>query len=721
MRCTILTLALNVVLATAGCPYMDGGSSGAQNSKRSNPHVTGDDGFLDQFTVEDAGEYTTTDFGTPVDDLHSLKAGKRGATLLEDFVLRTKITRFDHERIPERAVHARGAAAHGYFESYADWSNITAAGFLGKAGKQTPVFLRFSTVAGSRGSADTARDVHGFALRFYTDEGNYDIVGNNIPVFFIQDAIQFPDLIHAVKPSPEKEIPQAATAHDSAWDFFSQNPSTMHTLMWALSGHGIPRSYRHLDGFGIHTFRFVTDAGKSKLIKYHFKTKQGRASLVWQEALALSGQNPDFHREDLFNAIEAGHFPEWEVGVQIMDEDDVLRFGFDLLDPTKIVPVETVPITPIGKFVLNRNPRNYFAEVEQAMFSPGHVVRGIDFSDDPLLQGRLFSYVDTQLNRNMGSPNFEQIPINRPRNTVHNNNRDGAGQQLIPLNKAAYTTNSLNGGAPFPANQSAGRGFFTAPKRTVDAAYVREISPTFLDYWTQPRLFFNSLSAAEQQMVVNAARFELSKLTSPAVQTASLAQFNLISHDLAVRVASALGLTAPDAVDTYYHANKTADVGVFSSGQLPSIATLNIALLASVSDASSLSTAAALKTLFKAKGANVKVVAERLAAGVDATYAAADAVLFDGVIALGTPAPAASALYPAGRPAQILRDAFWYGKPVAAPQRVLRSVGVAAGEGVFTAPAGEKVAAFGGAFEQGLRTFKFTGRFVEDEEDDKEY
>ncbi|KAH6919205.1 catalase-like domain-containing protein [Coprinopsis sp. MPI-PUGE-AT-0042] len=692
---------VNALLVSAACPFMDSGSSleKRQEPSPAGERLPGDDGFLDEFVVDDSDVYATTDFGTPVNDRTSLKAGRRGPTLLEDFVLRTKITRFDHERIPERVVHARGAGAHGYFESYQDWSNITAAGFLGKAGEQTPVFLRFSTVAGSRGSADVVRDVHGFSLRFYTDEGNYDIVGNNVPVFFIQDAMQFPDLVHAVKPRPDKEMPQAGTAHDTAWDFFSRNPSTMHTLMWALSGHGIPRSYRHMDGFGVHTFRFVTDEGKSKLVKFHFTSKQGKASLIWPEAQALNGKNPDFHRQDLWDAIEDGNYPEWEMGVQVMEEEDVLKWGIDLLDPTKIVPVEYVPITPLGKLVLNRNVRNYFAETEQSMFCPGHVVRGIDFSDDPLLQGRLFSYVDTQLSRNMGSPNFEQIPINRPRSPVHNNNRDGAGQQMIHSNIYAYGENTLNNGAPQPANQTHGNGFFTAPSRQMDTAFLREVSPTFTDFWSQPRMFWNSLPATEQQMIVNAARFELSNVQSAAVRRNSLIQFNRISNEFANRVAAGLGAQALEPDATYYNENKTANVATFDQGPLPSVVGFK---------------------RFKEKGMKSVIVAEILVEGVDATYSTSDAVLFDAVVAVDATQEMfekGSSLYPTGRPAQILRDAFNYGKPVGAAgsgkagfdSSVVSKAGSDEAEaGVYIV---DDMAELTGQIEEGLKTFKFTSRY----------
>ncbi|KAK7041614.1 hypothetical protein VNI00_009204 [Paramarasmius palmivorus] len=719
MRAIFVVIVTAAVLSSATCPY-SATYEDEHLSRRENP---GEDGFMDQFVVDDSSSYTTTDFGTPVDDTHSLKAGQRGPTLLEDFVLRTKITRFDHERIPERAVHARGAAAHGYFESYGDWSNLTAASFLASAGKQTPIFLRFSTVAGSRGSADTARDLHGFALRFYTDQGNYDIVGNNAPVFFIQDAMQFPDLVHSVKPRADNEIPQAATAHDSAYDFFSQNPSTLNALMWAISGHGIPRSYRHIDGFGVHTFRFVTRDGNSKLIKWHFKSKQGRASLIWAEALALAGQNPDFHRKDLFDSISAGQFPEWEVGVQIVDEEDVLKYGFDMLDPTKMLPETLVPVTLLGKFVLNQNVRNYFAETEQAMFSPGHVVPGIDFSDDPLLQGRLFSYVDTQLNRNMGSPNFEQIPINRPRNGVHNNNRDGAGQQFIHTNVNPYTFNTLNNGFPKPANQSVGNGFFSAPARKiVDAHYVREISPTFLDYWTQPRLFYNSMLPVERQMMVNALRFELSHVQSEVVRQNFIAQINRIDNDFAKRVALAIGVDAPSPDSAYYHDNTTTALSVFNT-TLITIAGLNVGILATTSSSSSIQQASAIAKALHDKGANGVVIAETMAQGVDTTYMSSDAVLFDGIVItdgtnslFDSASASTSSFYPPQRPMSIVRDAFYYGKPIASvgsASQVMGTFAAASQPGIYMTNSTD--GDFVDNFESGLKQFKFVDRYPMDQ------
>ncbi|KAL2802243.1 catalase B [Aspergillus granulosus] len=706
--------------ANAACPYMTGELGRRDTENQQATEATEE--FLSQYYLNDEDTYMTSDVGGPIEDQNSLKAGERGSTLLEDFIFRQKIQRFDHERVPERAVHARGAGAHGVFTSYGDFSNITAASFLHGEGKETPVFVRFSTVAGSRGSSDLARDVHGFATRFYTDEGNFDIVGNNIPVFFIQDAIRFPDLIHAVKPRGDNEIPQAATAHDAAWDFFSQQPSTLHTLLWAMSGHGIPRSLRHVDGFGVHTFRFVNDNGESKLVKFHWKTLQGKASLVWEEAQQISGKNPDFMRQDLFESIEAGRYPEWELAVQIMNEEDQLRFGFDLFDPTKIVPEELVPLTKLGKMTLNRNPRNYFAETEQIMFQPGHVVRGVDFTEDPLLQGRLFSYLDTQLNRN-GGPNFEQLPINQPRVPIHNNNRDGAGQMFIPLNPNAYTPNTLNSGSPKQANQTNGRGFFTAPDRSVTGNLVRALSSTFDDVWSQPRLFFNSLLPAEQQFIVNAMRFETSNVKSDVVKQNVIIQLNRISHDLASRVASAIGVEVPEPDNTYYHDNTTADVGTFGL-PLKSLAGLKVGVLASVNAEQSFSAATTLSSELSSQGVDVVVVAERLASGVNQTYSASDAIQFDAVVVapgaedlFTNTVTATSTLYPAGRPSEILTDAFRFGKPVAAVgtgSAAFESVGINTdGEGVYVTNSVDE--AFVGNVQEGLTTFRFVERFPIDE------
>ena len=554
-----------------------------------------------------------------------------------------------------------------------------------------------------------------------------DIVGNNIPVFFIQDAIRFPDLIHSVKPSPDNEIPQAATAHDSAWDFFSSQPSTMHTLFWAMAGFGIPRSYRHMDGFGVHTFRFVKADGSSKLIKWHFKTKQGKASLVWEEAQVLSGKNADYHRKDLWDAIETGNAPSWELSVQVVDEDKATAFGFDLLDPTKIIPEELALLVPLGIMTLNQNPTNYFAETEQVMFQPGHIVRGIDFTEDPLLQGRLFSYLDTQLNRN-GGPNFEQIPINMPRNAaIHNNNRDGAGQMFIHKNKYHYTPNTLNKGYPLQANQTEGRGFFTAPDRKVerDARLVRELSPTFNDFYTQPRLFFNSLTPAEQQFVVNAIRFEASNVQNVQVKKNVLAQLNRVSNDVAKRVAEALGLEAPAPDPTYYHDNVTAGISIFGE-PLPTVATLHVGVLASVKNKGSLEQAAKLKEALEKDGLVVTIVGEYLGGQVGQTYSAADATGFDAVVVasgaekLFSGKGSSSALFPAGRPGQVLVDAYRWGKPVGGlgkAKAALEAVGVPfKGAGVY---GGNDVGKFVGELEEGLKVFRFTDRFALDGDDDE--
>ncbi|KAI5867963.1 CATB protein [Durotheca rogersii] len=725
MSLAITSTALLGILGLAsagGCPFAD---PGALRARADAPVV---DGPLLDAAVDDSTGFFTDDVGGQIQEQDSLRAGERGPTLLEDFIFRQKITHFDHERVPERAVHARGAGAHGTFTSYGDWSNITAASFLSSAGKETPVFVRFSTVAGSRGSADTARDVHGFATRFYTDEGNFDIVGNNIPVFFIQDAIRFPDLIHSVKPSPDSEIPQAATAHDSAWDFFSQQPSTLHTLFWAMAGFGIPRSYRHMDGFGVHAFRLVTDDGASQFVKWHWKTKQGRASLYWEEAQALAGRNADAHRQDLFDAITSGNGPEWELAVQLVDEDKALAFGFDLLDPTKIIPEELAPLQKLGVMKLHTNPTNYFAETEQIMFQPGHIVRGVDFSEDPLLQGRIFSYLDTQLNRH-GGPNFEQLPINRPLIPIHNNNRDGAGQNLIHKNIYPYTPNTLNSGFPEQADQSRGRGYFAAPSRSTTGRLVRGLPSSFDDHWSQPRLFYNSLTQVEQQFLINAVRFETSLLQSEAVKRAVLTQLNRISNDIAARVASALGLEAPAPEDTYYHDNTTAGISIVSE-LLPTVATLKVGILSTVSagnGAAAAEQAAALRERLTAEGLVPTVVAERLAPGIDKTYSTADATDFDALVVTSGAdaeglfaASSLSPLYPPLRPLQITSAAFLYGKPVGyfggeAPSEPLVAAGLNPREGADGVYASADVAQLVSSVAEGLKTFKFTARYPLDE------
>ncbi len=490
-----------------------------------------------------AGEFLTTNQGVKINDDHnSLKAGERGATLLEDFILREKITHFDHERIPERVVHARGSAAHGVFKVYESLAEHTKAGFLTDTSIETPVFVRFSTVAGSRGSTDLARDARGFAVKFYTQEGNFDLVGNNIPVFFIQDAIKFPDLVHALKPEPNNEMPQAASAHDTFWDFISLVPESAHMVMWTMSDRALPRSFRMMEGFGVHTFRLVNASGISCFVKFHWKPLLGVHSVAWDEAQIISGKDSDFHRRDLWEAIESGNFPEWELGLQIIPEEDEHKYEFDLLDPTKLVPEELVPVIRVGKMTLNRNPDNFFAETEQVAFHTGHIVPGIDFTNDPLLQGRLFSYTDTQLLR-LGGPNFHEIPINRPIAPVHNNQRDAPHRQTINKGNVSYSPNSLGGGCPFQAKAAEG-GFTSFPER-IDARKIRERSQSFFDHYSQATLFFNSQSDAEKEHIINALSFELGKVQTVAIRERMLVILSKIDSALAASVAYNLGIHVP--------------------------------------------------------------------------------------------------------------------------------------------------------------------------------
>ncbi len=514
--------------------------------KKKKPVRTGADRKQNDLSIDretGKNEFMTTDQGLKInDDQNSLKAGERGGTLLEDFILREKITHFDHERIPERIVHARGTAAHGYFQVYKPMAQYTKAGFLNDPSRRTPVFVRFSTVAGSRGSTDLARDVRGFSVKFYTEEGNYDLVGNNIPVFFIQDAIKFPDLIHAVKPEPNNEIPQAASAHDTFWDFISLMPESMHMIMWVMSDRAIPRSLRMMEGFGVHTFRLINEAGKSVFVKFHWKPLLGVHSVAWDEAQVISGKDADFHRRDLFDAIESGAFPEWELGIQVVEEKDEHKYPFDLLDPTKLIPEELVPVQRIGKMVLNRNTDNFFAETEQVAFHPGHLVPGIDFSNDPLLQGRLFSYTDTQLSR-LGSPNFHEIPINRSVNNVHNNQRDGHMRQQINTDLTSYHPNSIGGGCPFQAK--AAEGGFTSYEERIDARKIRARSPSFFDHFSQATLFYNSQSETEKNHLVNALCFELGKVQRIEIRQRMIGLLSQVDKTLASRVADPLGLIVP--------------------------------------------------------------------------------------------------------------------------------------------------------------------------------
>jgi catalase len=512
---------------------------------------------LQQNTEDATGEFLTTNQGVRInDDQNTLKAGERGPSLLEDFIFREKITHFDHERIPERIVHARGSAAHGIFRVHEDLSEYTKARFLCDTSIETPVFVRFSTVAGSRGSTDLARDVRGFAVKFYTEEGNFDLVGNNMPVFFIQDAIKFPDLVHAVKPEPHNEIPQAASAHDTFWDFISNTPESAHMIMWLMSDRAIPRSYRMMEGFGVHTFRLVNEAGRSSFVKFHWKPLLGVHSVAWDEAQNISGKDPDFHRRDLWEAIENGDFPQWELGLQIVPEEDEHKFEFDLLDPTKIIPEELVPVIRVGTMTLNRNPDNFFAETEQVAFHIGHVVPGIDFTNDPLLQGRLFSYTDTQLIR-LGGPNFHEIPINRSVAPIHNNQRDGHMRQTINKGKTAHSPNSMSGGCPFQAGVLQG-GFTSFPEK-IEAHKIRERSMSFFDHFSQAKLFFNSQSEPEKNHLTDALCFELGKVETIVVRERMLYLLSQIDEALAAAVSYYIGVHVPKALKTPLNQTVPAD------------------------------------------------------------------------------------------------------------------------------------------------------------------
>ncbi|MCI0922227.1 catalase [Sphingobacterium rhinopitheci] len=503
---------------------------------------------LGQHLTDNDQKVLTTNDGVPVyDNNNTLKAGNRGPSLQQDHIYFDKMAHFDRERIPERVVHARGSAAHGLFEATGDLSEYTTAAFL-KKGTKTPVFTRFSTVAGFKGSTDLARDVRGFSVKFYTEEGNYDLVGNNIPVFFIQDAMNFPDLVHAVKPEPNNEMPQAASAHNTFWDFISLMPESAHMIMWVMSDRAIPRSLRMMEGFGVHTFKFVNDEGKSTFVKFHWKPRLGVHSVAWNEAQKISGFDADFHRRDLWEAIENGDFPQWDLGVQLIPEEDELKFSFDILDPTKIIPEELVPVKIIGTMTLNQNPENFFAETEQVAFDPGRLVPGIDISDDPLLQGRIFSYMDTQ-NYRLGGPNFHELPINRPINGKHNNQKDGFGRMDILKGAVSYFPNSKAEGCPYHAMLKGKTTGFQSHRQAIDASKVRARSDSFADHFTQARLFFHSQSPEEQEHIISALSFELSKVDDVNIRRRELAILNQVDKDLAKKVGDNLNLTPPKELD----------------------------------------------------------------------------------------------------------------------------------------------------------------------------
>lgn len=650
---------------------------------------------LHSHIADASGEFMTTDHGVRInDDQNSLKAGERAATLLEDFILREKITHFDHERIPERIVHARGSGAHGVFKLYNSLSTFTKAHFLNDTSVETPVFVRFSTVAGSKGSTDLARDVRGFAVKFYTQQGNFDLVGNNMPVFFIQDAMKFPDLIHAVKPEPDHEMPQAASAHDTFWDFISLMPESAHMIMWAMSDRAIPRSLRMMEGFGVHTFRLINEKGEGCFVKFHWKPLLGVHSVAWDEAQKISGKDPDFHRRDLWEAIESGAFPEWELGVQLIPEADEFKFEFDLLDPTKLIPEELVPVQRIGKMTLNRNPDNFFAETEQVAFHVGHIVPGIDFSNDPLLQGRLFSYTDTQLIR-LGGPNFHEIPINRPVVPVHNNQRDGFMRQTINKGKTSYGPNSLGNNDPQQAK--ARDGGFTSYQERIDAKKVRARSNSFFDHFSQATLFFNSQSEPEKNHIKDAFSFELGKLKTVAIRERMLGILTMIDKKLAEEVALALGLPSPKGPQQPMNHSIPADAKqadfepiVLKSTLKESpalsmantvkntIKTRKIAFLAADGlEADSLDT---VKKALLAEGAVVEIIAAKLGEvkasdgtgfPVDQSFLTAASVLYDAVYVVGG---TAEVLKGEANAIHFVNEAFKHCKAIAVDQQATKFI-----------------------------------------------
>jgi|KBSMisStaDraftv2_1062788.scaffolds.fasta_scaffold00283_18 catalase len=629
---------------------------------------------LDRVRVDSSGRRLTTNLGTPVaDNQHSLKAGLRGPALLEDFILREKITHFDHERIPERVVHARGSGAHGYFECYKPLTDLTRASIFAEAGKRTPVFVRFSTVIGERGSADTVRDVRGFAVKFYTDEGNWDLVGNNIPVFFIQDAMKFPDLIHAAKPEPHFAMPQAATAHDTFWDFVSLTPESTHMLMWAMSDRALPRSYRMMEGFGVHTFRFVNAKGESKFVKFHWEPIAGTHSLDWDETVKIAGADPDFNRRDLWESIEAGAYPEFEFGVQIFSEEQAEAFSFDVLDATKIVPEELVPITPIGKMVLDRNPDYFFGETEQVAFCAAHIVPGIDFSNDPLLAGRLHSYQDTQLLR-LGGPNFHEIPINASVSQVHNNTRDGFHRQSIHRGRVSYEPNSLAGGCPFQAGAA---GFTSFPEPIHDDK-VRGKPEKFADHYTQATLFWNSQTPIEKAHIIRAYRFELTKVQTTGVRERVVSMLANVATDLAEAVAAELGMEVPEpmpkALDNPQKPEIDASprLSLFARPGDGSIRTRKIAIL--IADGVEGEAALALHEGLAELGAVPRFIAARLGQvqtpsgdpiDVEATLETTPSVLYDAV-AIPDGEEAAETLAGLGQALEFIKDQYRHCKPILA-------------------------------------------------------
>jgi catalase len=649
---------------------------------------------LDGSRMDPEGTFLTTNQGVRVshtDD--SLKAGPRGPTLMEDFHFREKMTHFDHESIPERVVHARGSAAHGYFQPYESMSQYTRAKFLSDPSVKTPVFVRFSTVVGSRGSADTVRDVRGFATKFYTEEGVFDLVGNNMPVFFIQDGNKFPDLVHAIKPMPDNEMPQASAAHDTFWDFASLMPELAHMLMWVLSDRALPRSYRMMEGFGVHTFRWVNEAGEARFIKWHWRPALGTASLVWDETQKLAGKDPDFNRRDLWEAIEMGDYPEWELAVQMIDESQEHDFDFDILDATKLWPESDVPLMKVGKMVLNRNPDNFFSETEQVAFHPGHVVPGIDFTNDPLLQGRLFSYTDTQINR-FNSANFHEVPINRPLSPVTNNQGGGFMRMTIGKGKANYFPNSLGGGCPRSA--SAEEGGYVHYMEKVEGHKVRERSESFKDHFSQATMFWHSLTPPEQDRLVSAIHFELGKVESMEVRHRMIHEiFNRVDHEMAKRAAAGVGVEPPTE-DLARPVSKRAPEVSVEHQKKRGVKTLNVAVLAA--DGFHAGSLDAVTQALEMEGARSMVVSQflgTLEAGddggeveVDKSYVTTASVEYDAVLVPGGQR-SVDALRTHGEAVHFINEAFKHGKPIGAVGEGVDLLAMARLPGISLAAQGE--------------------------------
>lgn len=624
---------------------------------------------LDSFRVDNEGKKLTTNQGLKVSqDEFSLKAGERGPTLMEDFHFREKMTHFDHERIPERIVHARGFGAHGHFQVYEPLTSLTKAGFLQDPSVKTPVFVRFSTVAGSRGSADTVRDVRGFSTKFYTEEGNYDLVGNNMPVFFIQDAIKFPDFIHAVKPEPHNEVPQASSAHDTYWDFIANNPETAHMMMWSMSDRALPRSFRMMEGFGVHTFRLVNEEGIAHFVKFHWKPVLGVHSLVWDENQKIAGKDPDFHRRDLWDAIETGNYPEFEFGLQVIKEEEEFNFDFDILDPTKLWPEEIVPVRKVGKMTLTHNTDNFFAETEQIAFHPGHVVPGIDFSNDPLLQGRLFSYTDTQISR-LGGPNFAETPINRPIAPVHNNQRDGMHRMTINRGPVSYHRNGIAGNSPSTSTPQEGGYHHYAEK--VDGRKVQARSDSFKDFYSQPKLFWNSMSDVEKKHITSAFQFELGKVQRMEVRLSVINVLVNIDTKLAADVALKIGAQLPEAVEHTKNPPPSDSPALSMMNTIFSAKTRKVAIIAGAGFDQT--TIDVIKTLEEV-GAMAEVVSDHLGPipGQDGqqiaamhTFLTVDSLLFDAIyIAGGKEAVNLIASEPDAK--DFVREAYKHFKPIGA-------------------------------------------------------